>query len=419
MEKIVIPISLLERFQNVRRTTELLCEPLTVEDCMLSVTADTSPPKWHLAHTNWFLEKFVLRECFSHYEPYNQHFDFIFNSYYKKLGGFLPKSERQNLSRPSLEEVLIYRYHVTNKVEELIQHSPSRKFFAQLELAINHEEQHQELLLMDIKMNFFKSSLRPIYQGGFEPVAAGEPKSEWRHLPAGMTTIGHSKKNSVFAYDNEKDAHQVWRDSSLLASHLVTNDEFLEFIESGGYEDPLLWLADGWDFKEKENWTCPLYWEKIGDEWWTFSHRGMIPLELNAPVVHVSYYEADAFARYKGARLPTEVEWEAAAHVENNQGHFLEEADYLPQISEEDFYQFSQIHGSVWEWTQSAYLPYPRFEPMENTSEYNGKFMSGQYVLRGGSCATPKEHYRMSYRNFYYPHMRWQYAGIRLAKDLL
>ena len=414
--------SILERFQAVRRTTEELCRPLMYEDFVLSVTEDTSPPKWHLAHTTWFFENFVLKRIKKSYEPYRAEFNFLFNSYYKRMGLYLQKQKRSVLSRPTTSEVMEYRHAITQTVLAQVSALSEEKFneiVDTLELGINHEQQHQELLLMDIKRNFYENPLRPKYNPDHSHGPYQSSDMRWQNIPTGLSKIGVSKKSTDFAFDNEKDAHHQWIESCMISSHLVTNDEYIAFIQDGCYDNPLLWLSDGWDFKEKENITAPLYWEWDGDQWWIFTLGGMMPIDPAAPVVHVSFYEALAFAKWKGARLPTEYEWETAANMEPTECTFLENGYFEPVPSEEDYELFSQIHGSVWEWTQSAYLPYPRYEKFHHgLSEYNEKFMCNQFVLRGGSCVTPRSHYRNTYRNFYYPNMRWQYAGIRLAKDL-
>jgi ergothioneine biosynthesis protein EgtB len=415
--------AILSRFQHVRKTTEELCRPLVHEDYVISVTQDTSPPKWHLAHTTWFFENFLLKKLNRSYEPYRNEFHFLFNSYYKASGTFLPKVKRHVLSRPTTNEIYAYRKEITSRVLSEVHRLDEKAFheiLCVLELGIHHEQQHQELLLMDIKRNFYENPLRPKYSrdhshGPYEP-----SETLWRNLASGLSEIGVSKKSTEFAFDNEKDLHQQWIESSMISSHLATNEEYQQFIDEGGYENPLLWHADGWDLKEKEKWNAPLYWEKDGNQWWVFTLGGMMPLDPASPVVHVSFYEATAFAKWKGARLPTEFEWETAARMESSECTFLENNYFEPESPVGDNAFFSQIHGSVWEWTQSAYLPYPRYEKFhQGLSEYNEKFMVNQFVLRGGSCVTPRSHYRSTYRNFYYPHMRWQYAGIRLAKDLL
>lgn len=415
--------AVLGRFHAIRKTTEELCKPLVHEDYVISATPDTSPPKWHLAHTTWFFENFVLKRLNRSYEPYRDDFNFIFNSYYKRLGSFLEKDKRNVLSRPTVNEVMEYREAITRLVMNKIHDLDEKQFdeiLPTLEIGINHEQQHQELLLMDIKRNFYENPLRPKYDPDHSHGPYEYTDVVWHNIPSGLSKIGVDKNSPEFAFDNEKDQHDQWIESLMISSHLVTNDEYAAFIDEGGYDNPLLWLSDGWNLKEKEGWTAPLYWEKDGNQWWVFTLGGMMPLDPAAPVVHVSFYEAMAYAKWKGARLPTEFEWETAARMEKSESSFLEGGYHEPEPSLDDHHMFSQIHGSVWEWTQSAYLPYPRYEKFHHgLSEYNEKFMCNQFVLRGGSCVTPRSHYRLTYRNFYYPHMRWQYAGIRLAKDLV
>lgn len=415
--------AILHRFQAVRTTTEELCRPLVHEDYVLSVTEDTSPPKWHLAHTTWFFENFILKKLNRSYEPYRNEFNFLFNSYYKRLGLYLEKNKRNVLSRPTTNEILAYRKSITERVHHeisLLDENQFQEILEILELGINHEQQHQELLLMDIKRNFYENPMRPKYNPDHSHGPYETSEVIWHNLPSGLVKVGVEKNSPDFAFDNEKDAHDEWIESCMLSSHLVTNDDYIAFIEEGGYDNPLLWLSDGWAMKEKEQWKAPLYWEKEGQQWWVFTLGGMMPVDPAAPVVHVSYYEAQAFAKWKGARLPTESEWETAARSEKSECTFLESGYYEPEPTFNDHGKFSQMHGAVWEWTQSAYLPYPRFEKFHHgLSEYNEKFMCNQFVLRGGSCVTPRSHYRLTYRNFYYPHMRWQYSGIRLAKDLV
>jgi len=420
-QQLTLVTDLVRRFIDVRNITEELCRPLGAEDFMLSVTEDTSPPKWHLAHTSWFFEHFILQRFNACFESYRPEYDFLFNSYYKRIGSYISKGKRNVLSRPSLHEVMLYRQHVTESVLSFLELRGNQlgEVLKVLELGINHEEQHQELLLMDIKRNFFENPLKPQYQR--EVFLSGEiMDSTWIKFHSGLVKVGIPTEYQSFAYDNEKDQHQVWMESFELSSHLVTNDEYINFIDDGGYHNPSFWLSDGWDIKEKESWEHPLYWEKQRGDWWTMTLSGQVPLEIAAAVVHISYYEAAAFAKWKGCRLPTEEEWETAARLEKIQGEFLDQSYKEPAPANENYEVFSQMHGTVWEWTQSSYRPYSRFKPFEHgMSEYNEKFMCNQIVMRGGSCITPKSHYRLTYRNFFYPHQRWMYGGIRLAKDVV
>jgi ergothioneine biosynthesis protein EgtB len=415
--------AIIERLQVVRKTTEELCRPLVHEDYVISATEDTSPPKWHLAHTTWFFENFILKRLDKSYEPFRNEFQFLFNSYYKTMGPYLKKERRKIISRPTVNEIIEYRHAITKRVVQklsLLKADQFQDILPNLELGIHHEQQHQELLLMDVKRNFYENPIRPKYNPDHNHGPIEKSEVIWHNIPSGLSKIGVDKSEEEFTFDNEKDSHHEWIESFMLSSHLVTNEEYLGFVEEGGYYNPLLWLSDGWDLKEKENWIAPLYWEKDGKRWWTFTLGGMMPLDPEAPVVHVNFYEAMAFAKWKGARLPTETEWETAARMEKSEDSFLEHGYFEPEPSINDHEMFSQIHGSVWEWTQSAYLPYPRYEQFQHgTEEYNEKFMCNQFVMRGGSCITPRSHYRYTYRNFYYPHMRWQYSGIRLAKDLV
>lgn len=407
------------RFLSVQERTDEICRPLSAEDCLLSVTEETSPPKWHLGHTTWFFAKFIL-EKFAGLEV-TPEMDFVFNSYYKSLGPHIRKEARRSISRPGLEEITEWRNEIRGRVTECLDSATVEDFQEMkkiLEIGINHEEQHQELLLMDIKRNFFANPQRPRYKSRVLSSVHEHREATWVNIPSGLIKVGVPLGTSQFHYDNECDSHQRWIDSFMLMSHPVTNGEFLNFVQEGGYQSPRFWLSDGWDLIQKEGWQHPLYWEERDGEWWMFTLWGMVPLDLRAPVSHISYYEAEAFARFRGARLPTEFEWEAAAKNSEITGEFLDNGIYEPLVPEEGD-SFSGLHGTLWEWTQSAYLPYPRYESFTGElAEYNGKFMVNQMVLRGGSCATPKSHYRPTYRNFYYPHMRWQYSGLRLARDL-
>lgn len=406
-------------FLKNQETLDLLCHPLSIEDCLISVTEETSPAKWHLGHTSWFFAQFVLKR-FANYEV-SPELGFMLNSYYKGVGDHLPKNSRRSISRPGLVEIRDWRNEIRQRVIECLDTTTMENFFAVkkiLELGINHEQQHQELLLMDIKRNFFENPQRPRYKSRSLSAIHDHSSPSWINVPSGLVTIGASVSQSRFHYDHESDCHKRWIDSFMLMSHPVTNEDFLNFVQHGGYESPHFWLSDGWDYCQRQNWKHPLYWEQRDGEWWHFTLWGMVPLDLKAPVCHLSYYEADAYARFKGARLPTEFEWETASKNEKKSGNFLESGIFEAAVLD-DGEEFAGIHGTVWEWTQSAYLPYPRFESyLGDLAEYNEKFMVNQMVLRGGSCLTPSSHYRHTYRNFYYPHMRWQCGGIRLAKEL-
>ena len=405
------------RFQEIRRVTERIVAPLTTEDSVVSSTGDTSPPKWHLAHTTWFFERMLLRRFIPEYETRRPEYDYLFNSYYETAGAFLPKRKRAELSRPGLAEILEYRAEVSEAVSrawsKLQKNSAALNV---LELGLQHEQQHQELLLMDIKRNFFANPLRPTYRKGEARPRRLPRVPRFLEFGGGKHEIGFAGEG--FAYDNESGRHPVWVSPFALSRDLVSNGEFLEFVESGGYQDPRHWLADGWDQVRRESWSAPLYWQKEGGTWREMTLAGMQPLDLAQPVCHVSYYEALAFAHWKGARLPTEAEWEVAAATVPVRGHFLEEEDFQPRPPADEE-GLAQMHGTLWEWTGSAYLPYPGYRPYEQElAEYNGKFMCNQMVVRGGACVTPQSHYRPTYRNFFYPQMRWQFCGFRLARDL-
>ncbi len=412
-----------EKFRRVRKTTETICKPLTSEDCLISATDDTSPPKWHLAHTTWFFEHFILRQQERDFPTFNPTYNYLFNSYYKILGAHLTKKNRSLLSRPSLEEIHQYRSSTDQAILSLLNHCDD-KIFNQikplLEVGINHEQQHQELLLMDIKQNFSSLPFPTVYCERELPslgTQANQPSGRWKYFQGGLVEIGHGLRD--FHYDNEAGRHRVWLEPFQLFTHLVTNGEYLEFIEAGGYDKPEHWLSDGWDLIQKTGWKHPLYWTKEKEEWKVMTLHGVHALRLSDPVAHVSYYEAQAFAHFRRARLPTEAEWETVAKSERALGHFMSESVFHPRSGgSSTLSDFQDLHGTLWEWTQSAYLPYPGFIPFsENLGEYNSKFMCNQFVLRGGSCVTPSDHYRVTYRNFYYPHMRWQFSGIRLARD--
>jgi ergothioneine biosynthesis protein EgtB len=421
-----------ERFRAVRRRTQALCGPLTPEDMMVQSCPEASPAKWHLAHTAWFFESFILREFLPGYSLFNDDFPWLFNSYYRTFAEFPEKRLRSSFSRPGLDEVLKYREHVDEGIERLLETNPDPEVFRRVELGANHEEQHQELLLTDILNAFFTNPLRPAYLNA-GPCCTEEEKPvavNYVEFAGGFVEVG--KSGLGFCYDNELPRHRVWLEPYALADRLITNGEYAEFIADGGYSRPERWLSTGWDTVEQNKWRAPLYWTNKSTskgtkdgEWSLFTLRGEIPLAqmAAAPVSHVSYYEADAYARWAAKRLATELEWEAAAEGRPICGNLLDSGKLTPvpvglPLQDQGSSQGSgQWYGDCWEWTASAYLGYPGFEPLAGSlGEYNGKFMSGQMVLRGGSCATPLAHIRSSYRNFFPPETRWQFSGIRLAE---
>ena len=407
-----------EHFRHVRALSEALVLPLSDADATVQSMDDASPAKWHLAHTTWFFETFVLRDHVPGYRPFDERFAYLFNSYYEAEGPRHARPRRGMLARPALSEVLAYRAYV----DEAIAVAWSGLNPAVLDivtLGLHHEQQHQELLLTDILHAFAQNPLQPAMWSTPSAMPAPMPGPiQWIEGREGRTEIGHDGRG--FAFDCEGPRHAVLLTPHALASRPVTNGEWIEFIEDGGYADPRHWLSDGWAWAQAEGVEAPLYWRR-GDSGWTrFGHDGRHPVNPAAPVTHISLYEADAYAGWAGARLPTEAEWESAAYTfEPDGGIQLDEARCPRPRACESKDGLAQMFGDVWEWTGSAYRPYPGFRPAEGAiGEYNGKFMSGQFVLRGGSCATPRGHMRASYRNFFYPHQRWQFTGVRLAKDL-
>jgi len=407
-----------QRYTEVRRTTDALADSLVVEDQVVQSMPDVSPTKWHLAHVTWFFETFVLKEFAKDYRPFRAEYEYLFNSYYNAVGAQHPRPERGLLSRPTVAEVGEYRRHVDAAMVRLLAggagETPEQA--AVIEIGLNHEQQHQELLLMDIKHVFSRNPLYPVYR----PAAKGEPAESrplsWTAHEAGLVRIGHEGEG--FAYDNEGPAHDVQLSRFALADRLITNGEYLEFMAGGGYRRPEVWLADGWTTVQREGWSAPLYWVRREDDWFEFSLSGLGPIERSAPVAHVSLYEAAAYAEWAGARLPEEAEWESASRALPVNGNFLESGSLHPGAVDAGSPPPRQMFGDLWEWTRSSYAPYPGFRtPAGAIGEYNGKFMCNQYVLRGGSSATPASHARRTYRNFFYPHCRWQFGGIRLARD--
>lgn len=404
------------RYLEVRRVTEALCRPLAIEDYGVQAMAEVSPPKWHLAHTSWFFERFVLNRFNPSYRAFHPQFEYLFNSYYESVGSFWPRPKRGLLSRPTVKEVYTYRAHVDEAMQSLLAVAGT-DFRPEVErltvLGLNHEQQHQELFLMDIKYNFFVNPLRPAYVDSASGQAFEGSEAAWLEHAGGVHEIGHS--GDGFAFDNESPRHRVHVEPYKLASRPVLSGEYLAFIEDGGYQRPELWLSDGWATVGQGGWRAPLYWLQEDGIWYEFTLSGLRPINLHAPVCHISFYEADAYARWSGRRLPTEAEWELAACDVPIAGNFVESGALQPLPAASDNRQF---FGDVWEWTASAYRPYPGYRPQPGAlGEYNGKFMCNQMVLRGGCCATPQSHMRVTYRNFYYPRDRWPFAGMRLADD--
>ena len=409
----IAPESLLDRFSAVRTRSVALAAPLSEADCQLQSMADASPTKWHLAHTTWFFETFVLKAHLPAYQLFKPGYEFLFNSYYNAVGEQYARAERGLISRPSLEEVLAYREFVDAAVLEFLTAGTEDVVAELVELGLNHEQQHQELLLTDIKHAFSRNPLWPAYESGAPLRPSEERALSWVSFDETIQSVGAEAYG--FAYDNERPRHRALIPASALASRLVTNAEYLQFIEDGGYRDASLWLSDGWATVQAQQWSAPIYWRLDSGE--EFSLRGGVAIDPHAAVTHLSYYEADAFARWAGARLPTEFEWERAASGMTPSGNFLDGGRLHPCGADDA--RLSQLFGDCWEWTQSAYSPYPGFEIADGAvGEYNGKFMCNQHVLRGGSCVSSAEHLRASYRNFFYPQARWQFSGVRLAKDL-
>lgn len=408
--------SLLEDYRRVRRTSEALCEPLLADDYQVQSIPQTSPPKWHIAHVSWFFEAFVLPHFRPAYRPFDQRFDFIFNSYYYTHGRMHPRPQRGLLSRPGVGEIYRYRAHVDRHMQELIDsvdESQWPQLHFRVTLGLNHEQQHQELLLMDIKHNFSLNPLRPAYRDDLAEPSGGLRPMRWQECDGGVLQIGHAGEG--FAYDNETPRHEVLLRPHRLADRLVSNGEYLAFIEDGGYADPALWLADGWALLQTEGWKSPLYWERIDGQWFEFTLGGLRGLCAEQPVCHLSYYEADAYARWVGKRLPLEAELECRLAGQPVRGNFLDSAYLHPAPAGGQ----GQWFGDLWAWTASPYAAYPGFRPLAGSmGEYNGKFMSSQMVLRGGACVTPPGHTRASYRNFFYPGERWAFSGLRLAEDI-
>ena len=423
--------ALAARFAQVRATTESLAAPLSSEDANLQSMADASPTKWHLAHTSWFFETFILERFDDAFTPFDPSFRVLVNSYYNAVGDKHPRHQRGLISRPSLAQVMAYRRHVTVRIDELIakMDADNCEFAALAWLGCNHEEQHQELILTDLKHLLSTNPLKPAYQDRWPLTPIQGRKPRWVGYAGGLIQIGHdiAAAEAGFAFDNEGPRHQVFLEPFELASYPVTHGDFAAFIADNGYARPELWLSLGWDWAQINHVVAPLYWEKRDSGWHTYTLHGMVPIDVHTPICHINYFEADAFARWastqsqwKGARLPREAEWEHAACDAKIEGNFLESRALHPLALRDEKISSkpAQLFGDIWEWTQSAYLPYPRFAPAAGAvGEYNGKFMCSQFVLRGGSCATPQQHIRATYRNFFPPEARWQFSGLRLARD--
>jgi len=423
----IVAADLIRRYRDTRKLSEELAAPLSDADATVQSMPDASPAKWHLAHTTWFWESFILRDFVDGYRQFDDDYAFLFNSYYEAEGARHARAHRGLLTRPSLEGILTYRAHVDAAIDAAFSALP-KAALGLVELGIQHEQQHQELLLTDIKHLLAQNPMKPAVYACRTPAShANSAPIEWHEGPTGIVEIGHD--GDGFAFDCEGPRHQVMQLPFAVANRTVTNGEWAEFISDGGYADARHWLSDGWAWVREQAITAPLYWQQDdGKEWRHYTLAGMQPIDPSAPVTHISLYEADAFANWaaeqsSGVRLPTETELELmAARCDPQAGNLLSSAKapapiWLPRRA--DAGELEGVFGNVWEWTGSAYRPYPGFRPADGVvGEYNGKFMSGQFVLRGGSCATPRGHMRASYRNFFYPHQRWQFTGLRLAKDI-
>ena len=415
--------SLLGQYRTVRAFSERICEPLVPEDYVVQSMPDVSPAKWHLAHTSWFFETFLLKPHQAGYQSIHPQYDFLFNSYYNAVGERHCRVKRGVISRPTVDETYAYRAYVDRHMETLLSESDAEKLNALeplLTLGLHHEQQHQELMVTDLKYNFFENPLCPVYRPRRDVPVSAVPEMEWIAFEEGVREIGWGGEG--FAFDNETPRHKEYVPAFALGSRLVTNGEYLKFIEDGGYDKPEFWLSEGWSTVLALGWAAPLCWWNQRGEWKEFTLAGMGALDLSAPVCHVSLFEADAYARWAGARLATEAEWEIASETVPLCGNFADSGRFHPaplDPADAEPGRLHQMFGDVWEWTRSQYTPYPGYAPPPGAlGEYNGKFMCNQFVLRGGSCATSHSHMRATYRNFFPPDARWQFMGIRLAKDI-
>lgn len=413
---------LITAFLATRNESEKACSNLECEDYGLQAAAFASPPKWHLAHTTWFFETFILKAFLSQYEIFHPSYEVLFNSYYNSVGEQYPRPQRGLLSRPTVSEIFDYRKHVDQAMLVLLEqtsHAAYKTIAERCRLGIEHEKQHQELFYTDLKFSFAKNPLSPVYSENDLPQGhCNELALQWHHFEGGLIELGVDAKKDQFYFDNESPLHPVYISPFSLANRLVTNAEYLEFINDGGYQNPVYWLSDGWTKAKQENWCLPLYWREIAGKKYEYTLYGLRPLSPFSPVCHVSGYEADAYAKWAKARLPTEAEWEYAAKqqvfCQDEPSRFHPSAASNGNIEMADLLQ---LYDSCWQWTGSAYRPYPGFQVADGAmGEYNGKFMCNQWVLRGGSCVSSLGHLRPTYRNFFYPEDRWQFSGIRLAK---
>jgi ergothioneine biosynthesis protein EgtB len=411
--------SLISDFEKVRQDSERICAPLEIEDYGIQTFPDVSPPKWHLAHSSWFFETFILKPFYRNYNEYDPLFAHLFNSYYEQVGTFHPRPERGLLSRPTVKQIYAYRAHIDESMRILLsnkRHDELETIQLRTVIGIHHEQQHQELLLTDIKHIFAYNPSRPAYRNLAMPEPGIPLSLDWHEQPGGIYDIG-TNFSDLFVFDNETPRHKQYIQPFKIASRLTTNSEYLAFINDDGYSRPEFWLSDGWKTLNTNNWQHPLYWQQENNEWYEMTLGGLRPLDLHAPVSHISFYEAAAYAAWAGKRLASEAEWEIVARDLPVNGN-LREHDYLQPLAAYENDKPVQFYGDTWEWTQSSYSPYPGYKPAAGAlGEYNGKFMSSQMILRGGSCLTPTNHIRASYRNFFYPKDRWQVTGIRLAED--
>jgi ergothioneine biosynthesis protein EgtB len=413
--------TLRDRFQETREFSEDLCAPLAIEDYVVQSMPDCSPTKWHLAHVSWFFETFLLKPNAASYQSPNPDYVYLFNSYYNAVGDKYPRPRRGMISRPTVEDVYRYRAHVDEHVLDLLECSDDDdldRISPIVTLGVNHEQQHQELILTDLKHMLSHNPLHPVYRERGPDTDGEAANCQWVYFPEGIHWIGHT--GDSFAFDNEEPRHREFVHAFDIASRPATNADYLEFMQTGGYEQSDLWLSMGWATVQQEGWRAPLYWEQRDDQWWQFTLSGLRPVNPNEPVTHISYFEADAFARWAGGRLPTEAEWEVAAEATPVDGTLAESGRFHPLAiaAAANGFPLTRMFGDVWEWTQSSYSAYPGFRTAPGAlGEYNGKFMCNQYVLRGGSCVTPRTHIRPTYRNFFPPDARWQFSGLRLAKD--